>query len=78
MSNDPLNGKTLEFILIELVAYYGWEDLGKMITINCFKQDPSNKSSLTFLRKTPWARKKVEDLYLYWKRKDKSKPSEEK
>lgn len=64
MSNDPLHGKTLETILTELVAHYGWEDLGNMITINCFKKDPSIKSSLTFLRKTPWARKRVEDLYV--------------
>jgi uncharacterized protein (DUF2132 family) len=64
MSKDPLHGKTLETILTELVAYFGWEDLANMIAINCFKKDPSVKSSLTFLRKTPWARKKVEDLYI--------------
>ena len=63
-SNDPLHGKTLEMILKELVDYFGWEDLGQHIPINCFKSDPSIKSSLTFLRKTPWARKKVEDLYI--------------
>jgi uncharacterized protein (DUF2132 family) len=62
--NNPLHGKTLEMILIHLVDYYGWEDLGNIITINCFTINPSIKSSLTFLRKTPWARKKVEDLYL--------------
>lgn len=62
---DPLHGKTLESILNELVDFYGWEQLGHMVTINCFINDPSIKSSLKFLRKTPWARKKVEDLYLY-------------
>lgn len=63
-SNDPLHGKTLEAILTELVAHFGWESLGEMIRINCFNSNPSIKSSLTFLRKTPWARKKVEDLYI--------------
>jgi uncharacterized protein (DUF2132 family) len=63
-SNDPLHGKTLESILIDLVAHFGWEQLGQIIRINCFNSNPSIKSSLTFLRKTPWARKKVEDLYL--------------
>ena len=62
---DPLHGKTLEAILIELEDFYGWEQLGNMVNINCFTSDPSIKSSLKFLRKTPWARKKVEDLYLY-------------
>jgi len=62
--NNPLHGKTLETILVFLVDRYGWEDLGEIININCFRFDPSIKSSLTFLRKTPWARKKVEDLYL--------------
>ena len=62
--NNPLHGKTLESILIFLVDRYGWEDLGEIININCFRFDPSIKSSLTFLRKTPWARKKVEDLYI--------------
>jgi len=63
-SNDPLHGKTLEMILKQLVHYYGWEHLGSKIEIRCFNFDPSIKSSLKFLRKTPWARKKVEDLYL--------------
>ncbi len=63
-SKDPLHGKTLEMILNELVERYGWEALGEMITIRCFTHDPSIKSSLTFLRKTPWARAKVEGLYL--------------
>ncbi len=63
-ANDPLHGKTLEMILVYLVDYYGWAQLGQMIRINCFNNDPSIKSSLAFLRKTPWARKKVEELYL--------------
>jgi uncharacterized protein (DUF2132 family) len=63
MANDPLHGKTLEMILTELHARFGWDELGEIININCFNHDPSIKSSLTFLRKTPWARKKVEDLY---------------
>ena len=62
--NNPLHGKTLEMVLVYLVDRYGWEELGDRININCFQFDPSIKSSLTFLRKTPWARKKVEDLYL--------------
>jgi len=62
--NNPLHGKTLEMILNELVDEYGWEELGEIIPVNCFNIDPSIKSSLTFLRKTPWARKKVEDLYI--------------
>ncbi|WPU63199.1 VF530 family protein [Peredibacter starrii] len=62
---DPLHGKTLEMILKELVDFYGWEQMGNMITIRCFTHDPSIKSSLAFLRKTPWARTKVENLYLY-------------
>ena len=63
-SNDPLHGLTLQNILKELVAHYGWADLSEMISINCFKKDPSINSSLKFLRKTEWARKKVEKLYL--------------
>ena len=59
-----MHGLTLERILTHLVDRYGWEELGDRININCFQFDPSIKSSLTFLRKTPWARKKVEDLYL--------------
>lgn len=62
--NNPLHGKTLEIILNHLVAHYGWKEMGERININCFKFDPSIRSSLTFLRKTPWARKKVEELYL--------------
>jgi uncharacterized protein (DUF2132 family) len=63
-ANNPLHGVTLEMILIRLVERYGWEELGSMINIKCFKQDPSIKSSLKFLRRTPWAREKVERLYL--------------
>jgi uncharacterized protein (DUF2132 family) len=63
--NNPLHGKTLEAILTYLVNFYGWEKLGEEIRINCFTHDPSIKSSLTFLRKTPWARKKVEELYVF-------------
>ena len=62
--NNPLHGKTLETILLYLVDHYGWDELGDRIPINCFRHDPSIKSSLTFLRKTPWARQKVEELYL--------------
>lgn len=62
--NNPLHGKTLEAILNELVAYYGWPELGNRIRINCFNDNPSVKSSLKFLRKTDWARKKVEELYV--------------
>ena len=80
-SKDPLHGKTLEAILTELVAHYDWEKLALEININCFKNNPSIKSCLTFLRKTEWARKKVERLYLYMLRKQqhaalKSKKSE--
>jgi uncharacterized protein (DUF2132 family) len=63
-SNDPLHGKTLQMILTHLVEMYGWEELSKRIPINCFKSNPSINSSLKFLRKTPWARKKVEELYI--------------
>ncbi|MEJ7625571.1 MAG: VF530 family protein [Ferruginibacter sp.] len=63
-SQDPLHGKTLEMIINHLVSHFGWEALGAIININCFKKDPGVKSSLVFLRKTPWARKKVEDLYI--------------
>jgi len=63
-SPDPLHGVTLEMMLTRLVEYYGWEELGMRIRIRCFNFDPSIKSSLQFLRKTPWARTKVEELYL--------------
>jgi len=65
MSNDPLHGITLERIVIELQEKYGWEGLADRVRINCFYENPSVQSSLKFLRKTPWARKKVEDLYVY-------------
>ncbi len=63
-SNDPLHGITLERILTEMVDRHGWDALGQRIRIRCFNFDPSIKSSLTFLRKTPWARKKLENWYL--------------
>ena len=63
-SNDPLHGITLEKLLTRLVEHYGWDELGRLIAINCFNYDPSIKSSLQFLRRTPWARKKVEELYV--------------
>ncbi|MBC3784723.1 VF530 family DNA-binding protein [Spirosoma utsteinense] len=62
--NNPLHGKKLETILLYLVDNYGWDELGDRIPVNCFRHDPSIKSSLVFLRKTPWARQKVEELYL--------------
>lgn len=62
--NNPLHGKTLETILTELVDRYGWAELSNRISINCFKNDPSIKSSLVFLRRTPWARQQVETLYV--------------
>lgn len=64
-SNDPLHGVTLEKMVLALVEKYGWEELGQNIDIRCFNVDPSVKSSLVFLRKTPWARKKVEELYVW-------------
>ena len=63
-ANNPLHGKTLENILIALVDQHGWPELGYRIRINCFLDNPSIQSSLKFLRKTPWARKKVEELYI--------------
>lgn len=63
-SKDPLHGVTLEMQVNALVARYGWNELSKIIKINCFKNDPSVKSSLKFLRRTPWARAEVEALYL--------------
>lgn len=62
--NNPLHGQSLQKILTALVEYYGWDELAQRIDINCFALDPSIKSSLTFLRKTPWARDKVESLFL--------------
>jgi len=63
-SNDPLHGQTLEMIVNHLVEHFGWRDLGERINIRCFHSDPSVKSSLKFLRKTPWARAKVENLFI--------------
>jgi uncharacterized protein (DUF2132 family) len=65
--NDPLHGVTLKVMLTELVDHYGWLELGKKIDIRCFTHDPSIGSSLKFLRRTPWAREKVDELYLRWK-----------
>ena len=62
--NDPLHGQTLEMILNHLVSHYGWKEMNERVRINCFYENPSIKSSLKFLRKTPWARKKVENLFL--------------
>ncbi|MCK4538763.1 MAG: DUF2132 domain-containing protein [Candidatus Krumholzibacteria bacterium] len=70
--NNPLHGITLEQIVSSLVEHYGWSELGKHIKIRCFNSDPSVKSSLKFLRKTPWARKKVEDLYIITQKKSRS------
>lgn len=63
-SNNPLHGVTLETVVVKLVEHYGWNELANKISVNCFKNDPSVKSSLKFLRKTPWAREQVEHLYL--------------
>ena len=65
--NDPLQGVTLKMILCELVEQFGWEKMGKIIDISCFTHDPSISSSLKFLRRTPWAREKVEALYIWSK-----------
>ncbi|MFT6029963.1 MAG: hypothetical protein ACI8O8_001706 [Oleiphilaceae bacterium] len=63
-SHDPLHGVTLEMVVTRLEAHHGWEELGKQIPIRCFQHEPSVKSSLKFLRRTPWARTKVEALYV--------------
>jgi uncharacterized protein (DUF2132 family) len=63
-SNDPLHGLTLKAILEQLLRHYGWEELDRLIRINCFHENPSINSSLKFLRKTQWARTKVEELYI--------------
>nr|WP_216086348.1 VF530 family protein [Marinomonas posidonica] len=62
--NNPLHGVTLETIVTDLQAHFGWQELSFLVNINCFKKDPSVKSSLKFLRRTPWAREKVEALYI--------------
>jgi len=64
-SRDPLHGVTLEMMITRLVDRHGWDELGRQIPIKCFQNDPSVKSSLVFLRRTPWARKRVEDWYAY-------------
>ncbi len=69
-TNDPLHGQTLEMIVDSLVSRFGWNELGKRINIRCFNNDPSVKSSLKFLRKTPWARKKVENLFIDMRRSE--------
>ncbi|MBI2518559.1 MAG: DUF2132 domain-containing protein [Opitutae bacterium] len=71
-SNDPLHGVTLERLLTALVGHYGWAELGRRVPVRCFLFDPSIKSSLTFLRKTPWARAKIEELYVQWARRQKT------
>lgn len=68
--NDPLHGLTLEFILTQVVDHFGWRELAQMIPVRCFMFDPSIKSSLKFLRQTPWARQKLESLYLWMKSSD--------
>ena len=68
-ANNPLHGITLEALLTQLVEHYGWTELGEKVPIRCFTQDPSIKSSLTFLRNTPWAREKVEGLFMQLQRK---------
>ena len=72
-TQDPLHGVTLEMIVTQLVEKYGWEELGERIKIKCFTSNPSINSSLKFLRKTPWARQKVENLYLREKWLDSTK-----
>lgn len=72
-AKDPLHGTTLEQVVTSLVDHYGWSELGRRINIKCFNSDPSVKSSLKFLRKTPWARKKVEDLYVYTQKRTRSR-----
>jgi len=74
--NNPLHGVTLEKMVTDLSELYGWKELGDMIRINCFRVNPSIKSSLAFLRKTPWARQKVEDLYVVTLRERKSPPGD--
>jgi len=68
--NNPLHGITLEQIVNGLLEHYSWDELGKRVNIRCFKNDPSVKSSLKFLRRTPWAREKVEDLYITMQKKN--------
>lgn len=74
-AKDPLHGVTLERIVTELVEHFGWANLGQQVRIKCFTTDPSISSSLKFLRKTPWARAKVESLYLFMLRERKRRNS---
>jgi uncharacterized protein (DUF2132 family) len=71
---NPLHGVTLEMILTDLVAHFGWAELGEQVKIRCFTTDPSIVSSLKFLRRTPWARQKVESLYLFMRREQARQP----
>jgi uncharacterized protein (DUF2132 family) len=66
-SNDPLHGVTLERIVTELSTHFSWEEMARRVPVRCFQFNPTVKSSLTFLRKTPWARAKVEEIYVRWK-----------
>lgn len=77
MTADPMHGVTLEMIVNDLVAYFGWQELGKRVPIKCFTDDPSVTSSLKFLRRTPWARAKVEGLYGFMLREKKRKAKRE-
>lgn len=78
-SNDPLHGVTLKAIVEALVDHYGWDELGRMVDIRCFNFEPSVSSSLKFLRKTPWARSKVEQVYLgmRWEQEQDAKSGEQ-
>ena len=76
-ARNPLHGVTLEQMLTELVAHFGWDQLGREIAIRCFTSEPSIASSLKFLRKTPWAREKVESLYLFMLREQRRNASQE-
>ncbi len=75
-NKDPLHGVTLETILTQLVAHYGWEEMSRFVGIRCFKFEPSIKSSLQFLRRTPWARKKTEELYLRYRSERDKEPED--
>lgn len=73
-AKNPLHGITLEALLTQLVAHYGWDGLAQRVDVRCFKNDPSIKSSLSFLRKTPWARDKVEALFVQLRKAQANKP----
>lgn len=76
-ARNPLHGITLEAMVVALADYFGWQDLGERIPVRCFQMDPSVGSSLKFLRKTPWAREKVESLYLFMLRDQKREAQKE-